>query len=132
MSRKEKEEEKCPVFSVEWREEGLFKDKEMPMAQSSTTYYAVLRERGENWDVRHPMRQQKQWEEHAAFMDALAGDGFIILGGPLGTGEKILLIIAADSEQAIETRLANDPWTPLGLLRLAKVERWEILLNAPQ
>lgn len=40
------------------------------MAQPSTTYYAVLRERGENWDARRPMRQQEQWEEHAAFMDA--------------------------------------------------------------
>jgi len=132
VSRKEKEEENCPVFSVELREEDLFKDKEMPMAQPSTTYYAVLRERGENWDARCPMRQQEQWEEHAAFMDALADDGFIVLGGPLGEGEKTLLIIAADSEQAIEARLADDPWTPLGLLHLAKVEHWEILLNAPQ
>ena len=100
------------------------------MSQRSAAYYAVLRERGENWDARLPMRQQEQWEEHAAFMDALADDGFVVLGGPLGDGEKILLIIAAESEQAIEARLADDPWTPLGLLRIAKVERWEILLNA--
>jgi hypothetical protein len=51
------------------------------------------------------------------------------LVGPLGGGEKFLLIMAAESEQAIEARLADDPWTFLGLLRLAKVERWEILLN---
>ena len=101
------------------------------MSQRSATYYAVLRERGENWDTRLPMRQQEQWDEHAAFMNALADDGFVVLGGPLGDGEKIfLLIIAAESEQAIEARLADDPWTPLGLLRIAKVERWEILLNA--
>jgi hypothetical protein len=53
-----------------------------------------------------------------------------ILGGPLGDGEKILLIIAAQSEQEIAARLADDPWTPLGLLREALVERWEILLGA--
>jgi len=75
------------------------------------------------------MRQQEQWEEHAAFMDALADDGFVILGGPLGDGEKFLHIIAAESEQAIEVRLADDPWTPLRLLRTASVERWEILLG---
>jgi hypothetical protein len=63
-------------------------------------------------------------------MDALADDGFVVLGGPLGDGETFLLISAAESEQAIEARLADDPWTSLGLLRLAKVERWEILLNA--
>ena len=99
------------------------------MSQQSVTYYTVLRERGENWDARLPMRQQEQWEEHAAFMDALADDGFVILGGPLGDGEKFLHIIAAESEQAIEVRLADDPWTPLRLLRTASVERWEILLG---
>jgi hypothetical protein len=54
----------------------------MLMPQRSVTYYAVLGERGENWDVRLPMRQQEHWEEHAAFMDALADDGFVILGRP--------------------------------------------------
>ena len=54
------------------------------MSQRSATYFAVLQERGENWDARLPLRQQEQWDEHAAFMDALAEDGFVILGGPLG------------------------------------------------
>jgi uncharacterized protein YciI len=109
----------------------LFLRKEMPMTQQPVIYYAVLRERGENWDTRIPMRQQEQWEKHAAFMDALTNDGFIILGGPLGVGEeKFLHIVAAESEQAIEARLADDPWTPLRLLRTASVERWEILLDA--
>jgi hypothetical protein len=40
------------------------------------------------------------------------------------------LTINAKSEQEIAARLADDPWTPLGLLRTAKVERWEILLGA--
>jgi uncharacterized protein YciI len=101
------------------------------MSQPSTIYYAVLREQGEHWNERVPMRQQEQWAEHAAFMDALADEGFVVLGGPLGNGEKtFLLIMAAESEQAIESRLANDPWTPLKLLRTASIERWEILLNA--
>lgn len=103
------------------------------MSQQTMAYYAVLRARGENWNARLPMRQQEQWGKHAAFMDALADDGFVILGGPLGDGEeKFLLIIAAESEQAIAARLANDPWTPLRLLRTASVQRWEILLNARQ
>jgi uncharacterized protein YciI len=101
------------------------------MSQQSVTWYAVTRERGENWDARLSMRQQAKWDEHAAFMDALVDDGFVVLGGPLGDGEKIfLLIIDAESEQEIAARLADDPWTPMGLLRIAKVERWEILLSA--
>jgi hypothetical protein len=39
-----------------------------------------------------------------------------------------LLIIDAESEQEIDARLADDPWTPMGLLRIAKIERWETLL----
>ena len=100
------------------------------MSKRSITYYVVTRERGENWDARLSMRQQEQWDEHAAFMDALVDDGFVVLGGPLGDGGKILLIIDAESEQEIAARLADDPWTPLGLLRIAKVEHWEILLGA--
>ena len=38
------------------------------MAQQPLIYYAVLRERGENWNARIPMRQQEQWEQRAAFM----------------------------------------------------------------
>jgi len=90
------------------------------------TYYVVTRERGENWDARLSMRQQEKWDEHAAFMNALVDDGFVVLGD----GGKILLIIDAESEQEIDARLADDPWTPLGLLRIAKVEHWEILLGA--
>jgi hypothetical protein len=44
----------------------------------------------------------------------------------------ILLTINAESEQEIAARLADDPWTSMGLLRIAKVERWEILLGASQ
>jgi uncharacterized protein YciI len=78
------------------------------------------------------MREQKNWDEHARFMDALVDDGFVVLGGPLDDGERVLLILNAQSRQAIEARLADDPWTPMGVRRIAKVERWEILLNAPQ
>ena len=103
------------------------------MSGRSVTYYAVTRERGENWDAGLSMRQQEQWNEHAAFMDTLADEGFVVLGGPLGDGEKkFLLIIDAEGEQEIAARLADDPWTSMGLLRIAKVERWEILLGAPE
>jgi hypothetical protein len=75
------------------------------------------------------MREQERWAEHAAFMDALAEEGFVLLGGPLGEGLRFLLIIVTDSEEAIATRFAADPWTPMGMLRIAKIERWQILLG---
>ena len=101
------------------------------MPLQTPIYYAVIRERGENWDDTLPMPQQAKWDEHAAFMDALADEGFVVLGGPLGDGEKtFLLIMDAESEQEIHDRLADDPWTSMGMLRTAKMERWQILLNS--
>ncbi len=95
-------------------------------------YFAVTRERGPAWNSSKSMREQKRWNDHAAFMDALAEEGFVVLGGPLGEGEKrFLLIFNADSEKTIETRLAADPWTSMRLLRIVKIEPWEIPLGRP-
>ena len=76
------------------------------------------------------MREQDLWPEHADFMDALAAEGFIVLGGPLDGGPYVLHIIDAESEERIHERLDEDPWTRNGLLRTTKIEEWEILLRA--
>jgi len=76
------------------------------------------------------MREQERWDEHAAFMDGLVDDRFVVLGGPLGDGSRVLLVVDAESEDEIEGRLADDPWTPMGLLRVVQIERWEILLGS--
>ena len=75
------------------------------------------------------MTEQEKWDEHAAFMNALADEGFVVLGGPLGDGVEILLIVRADTEADIHVRFAGDPWTPMELLRIAKIEPWQILLG---
>ena len=56
------------------------------------TYLAVRRVRGPAWDRALPMRSQAGWAEHAVFMNALAAEGFVVLGGPLGSGEEVLLV----------------------------------------
>lgn len=93
-------------------------------------YFVVTRQRGSSWDQSRSMPEQKQWAEHAAFMNGLADDGFVVLGGPVGDGTRILLIVDAESKESIRLRLAEDPWTPLGLLPVTKVEAWQILLGA--
>jgi uncharacterized protein YciI len=45
-------------------------------------YFVVIRERGRAWDWSLPMRRQAQWETHAAFMDTLEDEGFIVAVGP--------------------------------------------------
>ena len=94
------------------------------------TYMAVRRVRGPAWDAAFPLRGQAQWDQHAAFMNALAAEGFVVLGGPLGSGEEVLLIINAASEDVVRTRLAADPWSGSGLLDIARVEPWTVLLDS--
>jgi uncharacterized protein YciI len=92
-------------------------------------YFAVRRVRGPAWDHAKSLREQALWEEHATFMNALAAEGFVVLGGPLGPGEEVLLVIDAGSEEEIRARLAGDPWSGAGLLEIGRVEPWTILLD---
>ena|SRR5437016_13796143 len=94
------------------------------------TYFVVTREPGPAWDGSLGMREQNHWEDHAAFMDELAQEGFIVLGGPLGDGTRFMHVVAATDEHEIETRFAADPWTALELLRQSSIEPWQILLRA--
>jgi uncharacterized protein YciI len=96
------------------------------------TYYAVERAKGPAWDHSRARREQEGWDEHAAFMDALAEEGFVILGGPLGEGDgdNALLIVEAPDEATIHARLADDPW-PDEMLTTSSVRRWSVLLRAP-
>jgi uncharacterized protein YciI len=93
------------------------------------TLFVVRRERGGPWDWGRDLRDQDLWVEHAAFMDALVQEGFIVLGGPLDGDREVLLIVNAESEEAIHKRLAEDPWMPNGMLRTTRVEGWTILLD---
>ncbi len=74
------------------------------------------------------MDEQELWGEHARFMNDLASKGFVVLGGPLADG-RILLVIEAESTAAVRSRLAADPWSANGLLLIASIEPWSILLD---
>jgi uncharacterized protein YciI len=94
-------------------------------------YFLVERAKGPAWDHSRGRREQTGWDEHAAFMDGLADEGFVVLGGPVGAGdgENVLLVVSADSEATIRARLAEDPW-PSDLLRIESIRPWTILLRA--
>jgi uncharacterized protein YciI len=94
-------------------------------------YFAVTRERGPKWDAARPMREQDRWDEHAAFMDALADEGFVVFGGPLGDGDRrFMFAVEAASEEAVRARLAADPWVPTEQLVTVDVQPWQILLRS--
>jgi uncharacterized protein YciI len=92
--------------------------------------FAVTTVHGPGWDDTRPIRQQQAWDEHAAFFDGLVGEGFIIIGGPLGNGERTLHAVEAADENQIRARLAEDPWAAMGLLRVGSIEPWSLWLDS--
>ena len=95
-----------------------------------TDLFAVIRTRGARWNDAEPLEGQEGWRGHAEFMNGLATDGFVVLGGPLRGTRDVLLIVRADNEQQVEARLAADCWTVKDLLRTREITPWELRLGA--
>jgi hypothetical protein len=91
--------------------------------------FAVRLVHGRGWDPARPIRAQDAWDEHAAFMDGLVDDGFIIVGGPVGRGEQTLHVVEAADEAEIRVRLGGDPWASAGLLEIGTIEPWSLWLD---
>jgi hypothetical protein len=93
--------------------------------------FAVISTRGPRWNDSQPLEGQDDWSAHADFMNRLAADGFVLLGGPLeGTPDVLLIVRAADQGQ-VEERLAADCWTAKDLLRIRQVCPWSLRLRSP-
>ena len=91
-------------------------------------YFVVLRRTGPRWDRSRPLEEQSDWEAHAAFMDGLVDDGFVVLGGPLADEVRVVLAIEASSEDEVRSALARDPWSGTHLV-VETVEPWTIRLD---
>ena len=91
--------------------------------------FAVMRTRGPAWNDAAAMEEQVDWRVHADVMNALADDGFIVLGGPLAGTRDVLLIARATSEAAIAARLADDCWSVNGLLKTLWIRPWRLRLG---
>jgi len=92
------------------------------------TYFIVLRRTGPRWDPSRPLEQQSGWPAHASFMDGLVDAGFVVLGGPLADEHRVVLVVEAESEQAVRSTLARDPWSGTHL-RVDTIDRWTIRLD---
>ena len=91
-------------------------------------YFVVIRRHGQEWDPSRPLEDQSGWAAHAAFMDALVDDGFVLLGGPLADEERVVLAVVADSEEAVRATLGCDPWHETHLV-VDSVDAWTIRLD---
>ena len=92
--------------------------------------FLVTRVPGRRWDGARSPRQQDGWDQHAAFMDSLVEDGLVILGGPVGTGDRFVFAVDAHDAAEITDRLADDPWEAAGLLRTGWIEPWALWLDS--
>lgn len=92
--------------------------------------FVVVLTRGPAWDDSRIIDEQVDWPAHAAFMDALAAERFILIGGPLEGTRDSLHIVQAESVSEIEERLAADPWARSGLLVLKECRPWWIRLGS--
>ena len=92
------------------------------------SYYIVRRAPGPAWKTGVPLRSQDLWSEHVVYMNELESRGVVVLGGPVGRESDALLVIDAESEQAVEELLARDPWSKAGM-RTDVIEPWTILLD---
>ena len=91
-------------------------------------FLVLIRQSGPQWDPSKPMEEQSDWDAHAAFMDNLVDDGFVVLGGPL-TDRRVAHAVEAESEEAIRATLARDPWSETHLL-IDAIEPWTIRLDS--
>jgi len=62
-------------------------------------------------------------------MNGLENAGFIRLGGPLAGERRTVLVVEAESEQAVRDTLARDPWSETHL-RIDTIESWLIRLGS--
>jgi uncharacterized protein YciI len=91
--------------------------------------FAIFRRRGPAFDPAQAVEGQAGWAPHAAFMLALAQEGFLLLAGPLGDREGALLVVRAESEAEAEKRIAADPWTHDQVLETERVARWDVRIG---
>jgi hypothetical protein len=91
-------------------------------------FLVILRRSGPDYDHSKPLEEQSGWLDHAAFMDGLVDDGFIVLGGVLGDEVRTAHAVEAASEAEVRERLADDPWSGSHLV-VDSVDPWTIRLD---
>jgi uncharacterized protein YciI len=92
-------------------------------------FLVMLHRSGAQWDHGKPLEEQSGWTEHAAFMDGLVDEGFLVLGGPLADEFRVMHAVRAESEEIVRATFARDPWSETHL-RVAAIDPWTIRLDA--
>ncbi|HKC27670.1 MAG TPA: YciI family protein [Jatrophihabitans sp.] len=94
-------------------------------------YHLMRTERGPAWDHSRGLREQRDWDAHAAYLDRLAEHGVVVLGGPVSgdDGTVAVLIVEAFDEAAVRALFTVDPWMG-SILNIKSIEPWSIWLRS--
>lgn len=95
------------------------------------SYFLVTELPGPAWDRSRTRREQNGFNQHAAFIDSLVAQGALVVGGPLGDPDfgPAVLVFAAESEDEVAKRLADDPWRDT-ILTVESVQPWSIWMGS--
>jgi uncharacterized protein YciI len=91
-------------------------------------FHVVVTRSGPEWKRGLSLEEQEGWDEHAAFMDALVDDGFLVLGGPLEDEQRVVHAVEAPSAEEVRATLARDPWSESHLV-IEAIDEWTIRLD---
>jgi hypothetical protein len=91
-------------------------------------FLVELHRSGPRWDSSLPLEQQSDFAAHAAFVDGLVEEGFIVLGGPLADEFRVVEAIDAESVGTVRAALARDPWSETHL-QIESITPWTIRLD---
>jgi uncharacterized protein YciI len=96
------------------------------------TLFAITREAGPGWQDGGAFVQAGA-NDHVAFMNALAEDGFVLFAGPLAGSEasriRVLVIVDSVDDAGVRRRLADDPWAQDDHLVITSVEPWTLFVG---
>jgi uncharacterized protein YciI len=91
-------------------------------------FLVMLLRSGPEWDASRPLEEQSGWDAHAAFMDGLVDDGFLVLGGPLSDEHRVAHAVEAESEDAVRATFSRDPGSGTHLV-VDAIDPWTIRLD---
>jgi hypothetical protein len=93
-----------------------------------TIFLVVRRHDGAEYDASRPLEEQSDWAAYVSFMNGLENEGFVVVGGPLAGERRTVLVVDAESEDAVRATLTRDLWSETHL-RLDTIDPWSIRLG---
>jgi uncharacterized protein YciI len=85
----------------------------------------VLEYRYADMDARARVRP-----DHMAYLRSLQAEGTVVMAGPIGDGSRAMMVLQADSEEAVRRLIESDPYTAAGVGADHVVRPWKVVVPA--